>query len=74
MIMSLWNSKQTWITLICIGAGLFMLAALAHVTQASECGDLSKYLPAGQKCSTSDGWDPMAQLDNMGTPKQNKVR
>jgi thiosulfate/3-mercaptopyruvate sulfurtransferase len=67
--MSLWNSKQTWITLICIGAGLFMLAALAHVTQATECGDLSKYLPAGQKCSTSDGWDPMAQLDNMGTPQ-----
>jgi len=67
--MSLLISKQTWITLICIGAGLFMLAALAHVTQASECGDLSKYLPAGQKCSTSDGWDPNSQLDNMGTPQ-----
>jgi len=67
--MSLWNSKQTWITLICIGAGLFMLSVLAHVAQASECGDLSKYLPAGQKCSTSDGWDPLAELDNMGTPQ-----
>ena len=66
MIVSLLNSKHTW---ICIGAGLFMLAALAYVAQASECGDLSKYLPAGQRCSTSDGWDPMAQLDNMGTPQ-----
>lgn len=64
--MSLWISKQTW---ICIGAGLFILAALAHVTQAKECDDLSKLLPAGQKCSTSDGWDPMANLDNMGTPQ-----
>ena len=67
--MSLWKSKQNWITLICIGAGLFMLAALAHVTQASECGDLGKYI--GVKCTSSSGsaWDPMAELDNMGTPQ-----
>lgn len=67
--MSLWKSKQNWITLICIGAGLFMLVTLAHVTQAKECDELSKYLPTGQKCSTSDGWDPLAELENMGTPQ-----
>ena len=67
--MSLLKSKQTWITFICIGAGLFMLAALAHVAQASECGDLAHFI--GQNCtsSSSGGWDPMAELDNMGTDK-----
>ena len=62
--MSLWNSKQTWIFM---GAALFVLAALAHVTQASECGDLGHYI--GVNCSSSSGsdWDPMAELDNMGT-------
>ncbi len=68
--MSLWNSKQTWIF---IGAALFVLAALAHVTQASECGDLGKYI--GVNCSSSSGseWDPMAELDNMGTDKADQV-
>ena len=67
--MSLWKSKQTWITFICIGVGLFMLAALAHEAQASECGDLGHYI--GVNCSGSSGseWDPMAELDNMGTNK-----
>jgi thiosulfate/3-mercaptopyruvate sulfurtransferase len=67
--MSLWKSKQNWITLICIGAGLFVLAALAHVTQASECGDLGHYIGVNCTSSSGSGWDPMAELDNMGTPQ-----
>ena len=67
--MSLWKSKQNWIMLICIGAGLFMLAALVHVTQASECGDLSHYIGVNCTSSPNSGWDPMAELDNMGTDK-----
>jgi 3-mercaptopyruvate sulfurtransferase SseA len=63
--MSLWNSKQT---MVYIGAALFMITALAHITHASECEDLSKYLPADQRCSSSvDGWDPLAKLDQIGT-------
>jgi thiosulfate/3-mercaptopyruvate sulfurtransferase len=65
--MSLWESKQIWIS---IGAGLFVLAALAHVAQASECGDLGHYV--GVNCSSSSSgseWDPMAKLENMGTPQ-----
>ena len=52
-----------------MGAALFVLAALAHVTQASECGDLGHYI--GVNCSSSSGsdWNPMAELDNMGTPQ-----
>lgn len=67
--MSLCKSNQNWITWICIGAGLFMLAVLAHVAQASECGDLGHYI--GVNCTSSSGsdWDPMAELDNMGTSK-----
>ena len=69
--MSLWNSKQTWIFM---GAALFVLAALAHVTQASECGDLGHYI--GVNCSSSSSgsdWDPMAELDNMGTSKADQA-
>ena len=69
--MSLWNSKQTWIFM---GAALFVLAALAHVAQASECGDLGHYI--GVNCSSSSSgsdWDPMAELDNMGTSKADQA-
>lgn len=70
--MSLFKTNQNWITWICIGAGLFTLAVLAHVAQASECGDLGHYI--GVNCSGSSGsdWDPMAELDNMGTGNADK--
>jgi thiosulfate/3-mercaptopyruvate sulfurtransferase len=62
--MSLWKSKQMWGY---IGIALFMLTAIAHVTQASECGELSKYLNKTCTSSSSDGWDPLAKLDQIGT-------
>jgi thiosulfate/3-mercaptopyruvate sulfurtransferase len=66
--MSPWKSKQTW---GCIGIALFMLTAIAYVTQASECGDLSKYL--NKSCTSgSDGWDPLAKLDEIGTGQANQ--
>ncbi|MGD0954717.1 MAG: hypothetical protein ABR985_20420 [Methanotrichaceae archaeon] len=34
-----------------IGTGLFMLAALAHVAQASDAGDLSHYI--GVNCTST---------------------
>jgi 3-mercaptopyruvate sulfurtransferase SseA len=61
--MSLWKSKQTW---GCIGIALFMLTAIAYVTQASECGDLAKYLNKTCTSSSSDAWDPLAKLDQIG--------
>lgn len=62
--MSLWQFKRI---LICAGAALFMLTALAHLTLASECEDISKLMPKGQGCSDSSGWDPTAKLDQIGT-------
>jgi thiosulfate/3-mercaptopyruvate sulfurtransferase len=67
--MSLWQAKQTW---GCIGILLFMLTAIAYVTQASECGDLSKYLNKSCGTSGSDGWDPLAKLDEIGTGQANQ--
>jgi 3-mercaptopyruvate sulfurtransferase SseA len=67
--MSLWKSKQIW---SCIGLALFMLGALAYAAQASECGELSKYLNKTCTTSSSDGWDPLAKLDEIGTGQANQ--
>ncbi len=67
--MSLWKSKQVW---GCIGVALFMLGALACAAYASECGELSKYLNKTCSTSGSDGWDPLAKLDEIGKGEANQ--
>jgi len=63
--MSIWKQKPMW-AYVCLA--LFIVVTLATISLASECEDISRYLPAGQKCSTgSDGWDPLAKLDEIGT-------
>ena len=63
--MIIWKSKPMW-AYVCLA--LFIVGTLANISQASECEDISRYLPAGQKCSTgSEGWDPLSKLDEIGT-------
>jgi thiosulfate/3-mercaptopyruvate sulfurtransferase len=63
-VMNLSNHK---VPLLCFGACLFVLVALMHGAQASECGELAHFI--GKNCTTgsADAWDPMAELENMGT-------
>lgn len=67
--MSLWKSKEMC---SCIAIVLLLLGGLTNAVQASECGDLSKYLNKSCGASGSDSWDPLAKLDEIGTGQANQ--
>lgn len=62
--MSVIRSKQVWICGIFILAGLIYLG-LSHSVHAAECDTL--HVKGESGCASGDGWDPMAELENMGT-------